>query len=179
MVVAALMIIAFMLVLKFAWSTDTKLSLNAWEDVHQWRVEGECSDCHLQHEYAKESAGYSDVMTIPAAKTHSEQFRRFTHGKDGDSSTHNCQSCHKADSCQSCHAILPESHTTDFVKPTGQSSGSLRHVILAKTSPTSCLACHTSFVSDCSACHALEEITAWQTDASRSLARWSGMLEPE
>jgi len=177
MAVTLIMTVAFMMLLKFTWSTDTKLTLNAWEDVHQWRAEGKCSDCHLQHEYVKESAAYADVVTIPAAKTHSEQFRRFTHGKDKNSSSHNCQSCHKADSCQSCHAILPESHSSDFVKPTGQSAGSLRHVILAKSSPASCLACHTSFVDNCTACHAQEEIMAWQTEAARPLARWNEMLE--
>jgi hypothetical protein len=169
-------IVILLMGFKFAQSTGTKFNLNAWEDVHQWRTEGECADCHSEHEYVEKAVDFSTTLPIPAAKTHTEQFRRFTHGKDGKFASHSCQPCHEADACQSCHARLPESHTTDFIEPTGNTAGSLRHSMLAKTNPTSCLTCHRSFVQSCTGCHATDEVMPWQKDAAVTLSRWSNLL---
>ncbi len=165
-----------MFTVKVTQSTDTKASLNAWEDVHKWRADGECADCHSKLDYVKNPVDVKHTLLIPAAKTHTENFRRFTHGKAADLASHNCQSCHEADTCKTCHSILPETHTSDFVEPTGNSVGSLRHSILAKTNPTSCNTCHDSFVESCTACHSAKEVAPWQSNAEKSLSRWKGIL---
>lgn len=172
----AAIIVILLIGVKFAQSTGTKFGLNAWEDVHQWRAEGECADCHSKHDYVEKAVDFSATLPIPAAKTHTEQFRRFTHGKDGRFSSQSCQSCHEAEVCQSCHASLPESHTTDFIGPTGNTVGSLRHSMLGKTNPTSCLTCHRSLVQSCTGCHAIDEVMPWQMDASVALSRWSNLI---
>lgn len=169
-------IVILLMTLKCTRSTEIKMTLNAWESVHQWRVEGECADCHSKQEHVEQAVDFSTTLPIPAAKTHTEQFRRFTHGKDEKLASYSCKSCHEPDSCQTCHAILPESHAGDFVEPTGHSAGSLLHALLAKTNTTSCLSCHRSFIESCTGCHAAQEVMPWQKDAEKPLSRWDEML---
>jgi hypothetical protein len=172
----AVITVILLLGLKFAQSTEMKMSLDAWEDVHQWRSEGECAECHSGHDYVKQAVDLSARLPIPAARTHSERFRRFTHGKDERFAAYRCRTCHESDSCQSCHATLPESHSSDFVAPRGDSAGSLRHALLAKTNPSSCLTCHKSFVEGCTTCHGVDEVIPWQRDAAVPLVRWTNLL---
>lgn len=167
----------FLLIAKYALSTEAKLSMSAWEDVHEWRTEGECADCHSEHEHVENAVDFNTTLAIPSAESHSEQFLRYTHGKGKNSGSHSCQSCHASSSCQNCHGILPEGHTTDFFEPTGNSIGSKRHALLGKTNVTSCLTCHRSFVEECTQCHTTQEVMPWQEEAEKSLDRWSEILE--
>jgi len=174
-----LVIAGVLIIFKFTVSTESKASLNAWEDVHQWRVEGECAECHSDLEHVKQGVDEKHTLAIPAAKTHTEQFRRFTHGKDKQFASYSCQSCHEPKSCTTCHAILPETHTSDFIEPTGHSDGSLRHAMLAKTSITSCSSCHQSFIQTCTSCHSMEEVQPWQKQGAKGLSRWNQLLNPK
>ncbi len=174
-----IIIVMVLMILKFTQSTQTKASLHAWENVHEWRADGECADCHSKLEHVEQMVDFKHTLPIPAAKTHTEQFRRFTHGKGEKFSANSCKSCHEPDTCSTCHAILPETHTSDFIEPTGHSLGSLRHGMLAKTSPESCFACHRSFTEACTTCHTPGEVLPWQRDAAKSNSHWNQMLNFE
>ncbi len=71
--------------------------------------------------------------TIPPPESHTEQFRRYTHGKAEGFNAQRCAACHEQTECRACHDIMPESHTSDFVKPRG--TGMERHIMLATIRP--------------------------------------------
>lgn len=179
LIFSIVIVVAGLLVFKFTQATDPKPSLKAWEDVHQWRADGECADCHSEHEYVTDKVDFSLTSAIPAPESHTDKFKYFNHGKGEKVGDHSCSSCHKPDACKSCHAIKPETHTRDFLEPTGESVGSLRHIALGKTNPAGCLACHQSFVTECTGCHAVSEVKPWQLKSSDRLSRWHKMLNIE
>ena len=158
-------------------STDPSLSLSAWEDVHEWRVSGECADCHSEQEHVKDIVKLGQTSAIPAAKSHTDRFLRFTHGKEENLASHNCSSCHQTKECTACHKKIPESHTQDFVSPIGDSAGMFRHVALGRADITGCYTCHRNFNNECAACHAVDELGAWQNKAEETLGRWREMLD--
>ncbi len=178
-----LMLIGFIIalaLLSIKWSqssSNKRLQLNAWQDVHQLRADGECADCHAKQSHVTENIDLMNTLAIPAAASHTPQFRRFSHGKSDDIAAQNCKSCHQLDTCKSCHAILPESHSGDFVEPTGHSNGSLRHALLGKTNISSCATCHQSFVKSCTQCHEQSEIEPWQSAADQTLEHWKSNLD--
>ena len=137
-------------------------------DVHKWRYDGECLECHSEHEYVdKVKLG----LSIPPSKYHTEQFRQYTHGKH--SSAQSCSTCHKQKDCLDCHNSLPDSHTQDFVKPAG--IGLERHIMLAKMGISSCLTCHQNFLKDCTPCHTPSEVKPWEEEGKKSLMKWENM----
>lgn len=135
-------------------------------DVHAWRHAGKCLDCHSKQSDSEPRSGW--IITPPVS--HNDQFRRYTHGKSGGGGYQRCASCHQQNECQSCHNIMPESHTTDFVKPRG--TGMERHIMLASIRPTSCLTCHQPFVSECVGCHTPAEVMPWEERARREMSDW-------
>jgi len=137
-------------------------------DVHQWRYNGKCMDCHSQH---SDSDNVKKGLVIPPPKSHTDQFRRYTHGKKKNFSYKRCSSCHLKSECSNCHNILPESHSSDFVKPSG--IGMKRHIILATINPSSCLTCHKSFVSQCTNCHTVAEVKPWEEQGIKKLIKWN------
>ncbi len=143
---------------------------NTWfeNDVHAWRHAGACLDCHAKQGDAEPKDGW----TITPPDSHSEQFRRYTHGRGEGFSYRRCAACHREQECGDCHARLPESHTTDFVRPRG--SGMERHILLATIRPATCLACHASFAADCVDCHTASELQPWQVRAQREAAERMG-----
>ncbi len=145
------------------------------EDVHEWRKRGECRDCHADQATAPATAGIEPL--IAASAYHTEQFRRYTHGRRGELNPAGCVACHERQACASCHAVRPESHTPDFVAPTGGSDGTDRHTLLGRLRPSACLTCHGSFVSACSECHSPAEVLPWQSAAQDELQRWSSVLD--
>ncbi|MCW9047979.1 MAG: hypothetical protein OQK46_07860 [Gammaproteobacteria bacterium] len=133
-------------------------------NVHEWRYDGKCKQCHSQHEHIKnEINDIKPALLIPPPKSHNEQFRRYTHGRTENFSYQRCASCHIKSECESCHNTLPESHTSDFVNPSG--NGLERHIMLASINPSSCLTCHKSFVVACVECHTASEVKPWQEAA--------------
>ncbi len=136
-------------------------------DVHQWIHNGKCLECHSKHEYI------DDVklgLNIPPSKYHTEQFRKYTHGKKAFLSIQSCSTCHEKNECLDCHNSLPDSHTRDFVKPDGV--GMERHIMLAKLGISSCLTCHNSFINDCTSCHTPSEVKPWEEKGKASLIKW-------
>ncbi len=130
-------------------------------NVHEWRNDGKCMQCHSQHEHIKN--GVKDIkqgLLIPPPKSHNEQFRRYTHGRTKNFSYQRCASCHLKTECESCHNTIPESHSSDFINPSG--NGLERHIMLASINPSSCLTCHKSFVVECVECHTAAEVKPWQ-----------------
>jgi hypothetical protein len=135
-------------------------------DVHQWRHSGECLDCHSRQSDSEPKPGW----TITPPVSHSDQFRRYTHGKTESVSYQRCASCHRQQECRDCHNILPESHTTDFVKPRGQ--GMERHILLATIRPATCLTCHASFITRCVGCHTPAEVKPWEELGRKGVIDW-------
>lgn len=149
------------------------------QDVHEWRKRGECRDCHSSQVFpAVVDADGTEHLINPAAY-HTSKFRRYTHGRRRDLNPLGCVSCHEKQTCVSCHVLPPESHTPDFVAPTGRTDGTHRHTLLGRIRPSSCLTCHGSFVSECTGCHAPAEVQPWQSAAQDELQRWSSVLDTE
>lgn len=169
-------VIVVMFAVKWGQSSEPGLSLGTRENIHQWRIEGECADCHSEHEYVKEKVKLGVTKAIPAAKSHTDKFRRFTHGKLEYLASHNCSSCHQTQECVACHANIPESHTQDFVAPTGDSPGMFRHIALGRNNITACYTCHRSFNKECTTCHGVDEVGPWQNEAEKASGRWREML---
>jgi hypothetical protein len=132
-------------------------------DVHAWRHDGACLDCHSR----QGEVDLKDGWTIPPPPSHDDRFRRYTHGKTDGFSPERCTACHRASECVDCHARAPESHTSDFVRPRGQ--GMERHILLAAIRPATCLTCHESFITACVGCHTRAEVQPWETQARRQL----------
>jgi hypothetical protein len=172
----ALCLITALALVKIVGSSDLKMTLGEWENVHQWRLEGRCMDCHSGHEYVREAPDRESATAIPPAKYHSERFRRLTHGREDGFGSHRCSACHETKACIACHAHLPQSHSSDFMAPTGRSLGSLRHIALARAGTAGCLACHRSFYRDCTQCHTPDEVRPWQSEAGEQLIRWRDLL---
>lgn len=135
-------------------------------DVHEWRNDGKCMECH-----SKQSSGekIKEGLVIPPPRSHTDQFRKYTHGRTENFSYQRCSSCHLKDECKSCHNVLPESHSRDFVAPAG--SGLERHIMLATINPASCLTCHKSFVVQCVGCHTPAEVKPWEEQARREKSK--------
>ncbi len=138
------------------------LANTLWEnDVHAWRHDGKCLDCHASHNDVEVKNGWS--ITPPAS--HDASFRRYRHGRGEGFSYQRCAACHRPQECSACHARMPESHTTDFTMP--RSIGMERHTLLATLRPATCLACHASFTRDCVGCHTASEVQPWQKRAEQ------------
>ncbi len=134
-------------------------------DVHEWRHDGACLDCHSRQGDVELKSGWS----IPPPSSHSEQFRRYTHGKL-DKQFQQCAACHRQTECQSCHDRAPESHTVDFMQPHG--IGMERHILLATIRPATCLTCHDAFVTQCASCHTAAELRPWEQQARQQGMNW-------
>lgn len=152
------------------------IDVTQWQDVHKTRVEGECADCHSGLDYVEHKVVPSKTRMIAAPKSHTDQFVRFTHGKDDRKGSHSCSSCHQTQECVGCHQILPESHTSDFVKPGTDTPGSHRHIALGRADITACYTCHRNLNDECKTCHAPAEISKWQTQSAEEVKRWKSML---
>lgn len=135
-------------------------------DVHEWRNDGKCMECHSKH---NSDIKVKEGQVIPPPKSHSDQFRKYTHGRSQNFSQQRCASCHLKSECTSCHNVLPESHSTDFVVPTGR--GMERHIMLATINPASCLTCHKSFAIECVSCHTAAEVMPWENQARKKMAQ--------
>ncbi len=175
----AILLALILLSIKWSQSSDKSLKMSVWQDVHQVRADGECADCHGKQSHVTENIDLMNTLAIPAAASHTDQFKRFSHGKSDARAAQNCKACHQQDSCKSCHAILPESHSGDFVEPSGHSDGSLRHALLAKTNISSCASCHQSFVKSCTQCHEQSKAQTWQQQADKQLLHWQSSLKWE
>ncbi len=136
-------------------------------DVHEWRNDGKCMECHSKH---SDSKNIKQGLVIPPPKSHTDQFRKYTHGRIKNFSYQRCSSCHIQNECKSCHNILPESHSSDFAKPAG--IGMERHIMLATINPSGCLTCHESFVAQCVSCHTPAEVKPWEEQARENLIEW-------
>lgn len=151
-------------------------NLIQWDDVHKSRVEGECADCHSDLEFVESKVVPGKTPMIPPPKSHTEQFLRFTHGKSEKLGSHSCAACHEAQECTDCHAIMPESHSADFVHPRSDSIGTQRHIALGRADITACYTCHRDLNQTCTTCHDLSETSQWQSKASEEITRWKDIL---
>jgi len=139
-------------------------------NVHEWRNDGKCMECHSQHAgNDNERKNVKAGLVIPPPKSHTYRFRKYTHGRTQGFSYQRCSSCHLNNECKSCHNILPESHTGDFVAPSG--IGMERHIMLATINLSSCLTCHKSFVVQCTGCHTPAEVELWEEQARRNKSK--------
>jgi len=160
-------------------STATKVIPGEWEDVHQWREQGKCLDCHTSTEnFSKTNLNLDHSINLPT-KYHTDKFRKFTHGRTISVNPQSCLSCHRKNTCNTCHAQMPDTHTSRFTNPTGSGDGIKYHVVIGKIRPSSCLICHKSFKNDCTSCHTLNEILPWQKKALIQLKNWKGFIDRE
>lgn len=100
-----------------------------------------------------------------------------SHGRSELSSEARCFICHTVDTCKTCHNHPPETHTREFMHPGSNSTEALRHIVLARARPSSCMVCHQEFVSSCSKCHGSSEVFDWYEYGEADLARWPSLLK--
>ncbi len=167
--VGALFLIAFCI--KFQ---DFNFSLEQREDMHDWKIEGKCIECHKSHYYV-DSKTVKEGWNIPPSKYHTEEFSQFSHGRLEGTTSSRCYSCHKKSSCEACHNKPPSSHTLEFINPKSDSSGMEHHIMLGRMRPSSCLVCHKSFSSACTKCHTSEKAASWQEEAEKILSKWTDL----
>lgn len=154
-------------------SGDPHWSLGEWENVHDWRKDGRCVACHTARGAQPLAAGNPQGRTITPAKYHSEDFRRYTHGRSSKQTPEQCARCHERAVCEACHARPPETHVSAFTHPDGPSEGLEQHVLLGRLRPSSCLVCHRSLVAACMGCHTAEETIEWQEKGREALGAWT------
>jgi len=147
---------------------------DAWESAHIWWQEGRCNECH-QPEKSGELLRSEGISRQP--RSHHDPFWREKHGRSELSSEARCFICHTVDTCQTCHNHPPETHTREFLHPAGNSTEALRHIVLARARPSSCLVCHQEFVSTCSKCHGSNEVFEWYESGEADLDRWPSLLQ--
>lgn len=170
--VLAITMVCIAIGVKFGCSGEPGLALGEWENVHEWRKRKECLECHLSHTGLKYANRDLDGVLIPPTNYHTEQFRRYTHGRTAEYTPASCFTCHEQATCHSCHNIIPENHTAGFTEPVGDSVGMQQHILLGRIRPSACLACHKSFVSQCTGCHTADETIKWENKGQRELYRW-------
>ena len=147
---------------------------DAWESAHIWWQEGRCNECH-QPEKSGEIRRSDGISRQP--RSHHDPFWREKHGRSELSSEARCFICHTVNTCKTCHNHPPETHTREFMQPGSNSTEALRHIVLARARPSSCMVCHQEFVSSCSKCHGSNEVFDWYKYAEADLARWPSLLE--
>lgn len=140
--------------------------------VHELKNRGECRDCHSKQEHVRSLTAEQKSAAIPPPKSHTEEFRRFSHGRLPQYPPQSCNSCHEKQSCSECHSAPPSSHTSDFMLPKGSTEGSHRHAVYARMRPSSCLNCHENLMDTCSKCHSGAEVEIWRNKGSKELKRW-------
>lgn len=158
-------------------ATDPHRGLGEWENVHDWRKRGECVECHSARDGKPLAADNPQGRAIPPAEYHDEEFRRYTHGRYERHQPQACLSCHERRVCDDCHARLPESHSEGFTRPAGDTPGALRHAMLGRVRPSSCLACHRGFMGGCLDCHGPRQMQDSQQRAWKMLGGWATVLE--
>lgn len=159
------------------WSRATTPGLSSpdtWESAHIWWQEGRCNECH-QPEKSGEIIQGEGIQRQP--RSHREEFWRETHGRSELSSEGRCFICHSVDTCKTCHSHPPETHTNEFMSPGSDSVDALRHIVLGRARPSSCIVCHQDFVSSCSKCHGSGEVYDWYERGQGELARWPSLLK--
>lgn len=172
---------ALLAIAGIAWNlmraTDPHRGLGEWENVHDWRKRGECIECHSARTALPLAAGNPQGRVIPPAEYHTDEFRRYTHGRHEKHQPQRCAACHERSACIACHARLPESHSEGFTRPQGDTPGAQRHVLLGRVRPSSCLACHGGFMHGCIDCHGPAQMLETQARAYKMLGCWAGALE--
>ncbi len=162
---------------KWSGATDSDASLGAspegWERAHVWWQRGQCADCHREGE-----DGEVGELRVAGEKPQSHEAANWSemHGRAEITSEQRCFVCHSADNCQSCHNRAPLTHTSGFVHPDSNSLDSMRHTLLGRLRPSSCLVCHGNFVSTCAECHAPGEVLDWQKQGVNDLGVWAELL---
>lgn len=121
---------------------------------------GDCAACH------KDPPRY-----------HAESRWDINHGRTPLPVRARCGSCHAATACQACHDLAPATHTADFRRPGTGSPGALRHALIGRAQPGSCLVCHRDLMTACTGCHTPGEARALSDKGRRELAPWQGLLE--
>lgn len=165
--------------IKIVYSSDPRWSPGDWEDVHQLREKGNCIECHTSTEqFGTVSPEKNGITSLPT-KYHTKQFRLYTHGRTKSHSSASCFSCHRKNSCNSCHNQMPDTHTSDFVNPTGRGKGMEMHIMIGRIRPSSCLICHNSFKNECTNCHTLQEVSPWQVKGQQQLKKWERIHRSE
>ena len=168
------------------WSRATTpgfVSPDTWESAHVWWQEGCCNDCH-QPEKSGEILPTDSPIGIEGGegisrqpRSHHDPLWREKHGRSSHSSEARCFICHTVDTCQTCHSHPPNTHTQEFMQPGSHSTEALRHIVLARARPSSCLVCHQDFVSSCSKCHGSSEVFDWHAQGEAQLERWPSLLK--
>lgn len=159
------------------WSRATTPGLTSpdhWESPHVWWQEGRCNECH-QPEKSGELLEGTGISRQP--RSHHDPFWREVHGRSELSSESRCFICHSVDTCQTCHNHPPLTHTREFMQPGSDSTAALRHIVLARARPSSCMVCHQKFVSSCSKCHGAGEVRDWYEKGAADLERWPSLLK--
>lgn len=162
--ILAAAVVTVVILLGFLWPTET---------AHKRLYQGECRECHANLEYVKDPDA---VSFIAPAESHTEQFKRYTHGKDNYVAG-NCTSCHQKAECQSCHSKKPETHMSGFTKPFEMNAGFHLHSNLGKANPGGCLTCHQDSAATCTECHSSDTVFKWQEGTADNLAKWRELLK--
>ena len=138
-------------------------ALRAGAAPHERWATGECATCH---------AAGDDAVAVEVPADHEQAMFLATHGRADATGTARCTSCHAPSACRDCHAAPPGSHTAGFTRPSGHDAGGLRHAMLGRLRPSSCLSCHRAPVVQCATCHAADEVRAWIDRAKSDSSSW-------
>jgi len=147
---------------------------DSWESAHIWWQEGRCNDCH-QPAKGGEIVAAEGISRKP--RSHLDPFWHEKHGRSEHSSESRCFICHSQDTCQTCHNHPPDTHVQDFMHPSGNSKAALRHILLSRARPSSCVVCHKDFVTTCSKCHGANEVFDWYKHGESGLSNWPSLLK--
>ena len=131
---------------------------HSWDRRHGLVVRGHSEltmdSCVLCHE----ESSCADCHMIEPPRSHTNSWRRRTHGVVAMMDRDNCNVCHLPDACDACHAeALPRSHTGSFGAPRSRHCQTCHFPLRNET----CFACHRSTPS-----HALAKPKpGWHTPA--------------
>ncbi len=159
------------------WSRATTPDIiqpESWESAHVWWQQGRCNECH-QPDKSGELLNSEGISRQP--KSHHDPFWREKHGRSEFSSETRCFICHTVDTCQTCHDHPPETHTKEFMQPGSDTTAAMKHIILARARPSSCMVCHQDFVSSCSKCHGSSEVFKWYEHGKDQQLDWPSLLK--
>lgn len=121
---------------------------------------GDCTECHKQ-----------------PPRYHADNFWSVNHGRTPKSAEARCDSCHPRAACQGCHRLAPATHTSGFRNPGISGRDAERHIMLGRTQPEGCLACHLTPAAECARCHTVNETREWEQAARPKLQKWRKVLE--
>ena len=161
----------------FLWgpAQSSHQSVWSWAPAPKRWAQGDCEHCHRpQEQVFGQGHDDPDRAARPTTTSNSGATPMGVTPSRGSAVAWCVMS---SSSCESCHGRAPATHTSQFTCPSNNSPGAVRHALLGRIRPASCLVCHRSFVSSCSGCHHWRETRDWTERAVEQLAGWPEILD--